>query len=48
MIGTNPISCAAPGIDGDAFVLDMATSTVAFGKVEVADRCDNLQNGVYC
>ena len=33
MLGTNPISVAAPGPDGDSFVLDMATSTVALGKV---------------
>ena len=31
--GTNPLSVAAPGKDGDSFVLDMATSSVAFGKV---------------
>ena len=32
-IGTNPLSLAAPGKDGDSFVLDMATSAVAVGKV---------------
>ena len=32
-VGTNPISVAAPGKDGDSFVLDMATSSVALGKV---------------
>lgn len=32
-MGTNPISVAAPGKDGDSFVLDMATSSVALGKV---------------
>ena len=32
-VGTNPISVAAPGKDGDSFVLDMATSAVALGKV---------------
>lgn len=31
--GTNPIAVAAPGKDGDSFSLDMATSTVALGKV---------------
>lgn len=31
--GTNPITLAAPGKNDDSFVLDMATSTVAFGKV---------------
>ena len=28
----------APGKDGDNFCLDMATTTVALGKVEVASR----------
>jgi len=32
-LGTNPISMAAPANDGDSFVLDMATSAVALGKV---------------
>jgi LDH2 family malate/lactate/ureidoglycolate dehydrogenase len=26
--GTNPLTFAAPGNEGDSFVLDMATSTV--------------------
>ena len=29
---------AAPAKDGDSFVLDMATSTVALGKVEISQR----------
>ena len=33
VLGTNPICMAAPGKDGDSFVLDMATSSVALGKV---------------
>uniref|UniRef100_UPI0037E730D6 uncharacterized oxidoreductase YjmC-like n=1 Tax=Semicossyphus pulcher TaxID=241346 RepID=UPI0037E730D6 len=37
-LGTNPISVAAPANDGDSFVLDMATSAVALGKVELHDR----------
>ena len=37
-LGTNPITFAAPGKDDDSFVLDMATSTVAFGKVELSER----------
>ncbi|GMT15599.1 hypothetical protein PFISCL1PPCAC_6896, partial [Pristionchus fissidentatus] len=37
-LGTNPISLAAAGKEGDAFVLDMATTTVAIGKVELASR----------
>ncbi|CAI2341134.1 unnamed protein product [Caenorhabditis sp. 36 PRJEB53466] len=32
-LGTNPISLAAPGTGDDAFVLDMASTTVAIGKV---------------
>lgn len=34
-LGTNPLSLAAAGKDGDSFVLDMAATTVAMGKVEV-------------
>ncbi|KAL2093979.1 hypothetical protein ACEWY4_011291 [Coilia grayii] len=37
-LGTNPISVGAPAKDGDSFVLDMATSAVALGKVELHDR----------
>lgn len=36
--GTNPIAFAAPGRNGPAFVLDMATSTVAIGKIKLAIR----------
>jgi LDH2 family malate/lactate/ureidoglycolate dehydrogenase len=36
--GTNPLTVAAPGKNNDSFVLDMATSTVAFGKVEINHR----------
>lgn len=39
-LGTNPINLAAPAKDGDSFVLDMATTSVALGKVELADRKD--------
>ncbi|XP_054278135.1 uncharacterized oxidoreductase YjmC-like [Macrosteles quadrilineatus] len=37
-LGTNPISLAAPGENGDSFVLDMATTAVAVGKIEVQRR----------
>lgn len=37
VLGTNPLTLAAPGRDGDSFVLDMATSGVAVGKVEICD-----------
>lgn len=36
-LGTNPIAFAAPGAEGDSFVLDMATTTVAANKVKVYD-----------
>lgn len=34
-LGANPIAVAAPAKDGDSFVLDMSTTTVAAGKVSV-------------
>uniref|UniRef100_A0AAV2L3Q6 Malate dehydrogenase n=1 Tax=Knipowitschia caucasica TaxID=637954 RepID=A0AAV2L3Q6_KNICA len=37
-LGTNPISVAAPANNGDSFVLDMATSAVALGKIELHHR----------
>jgi LDH2 family malate/lactate/ureidoglycolate dehydrogenase len=37
-LGTNPISVAAPAGEEPPFVLDMATSTVPRGKLEVYDR----------
>jgi LDH2 family malate/lactate/ureidoglycolate dehydrogenase len=38
MLGTNPISVAAPAGNEWPFVLDMATSTVPRGKLEVYNR----------
>ena len=38
MLGTNPFAFAIPAEDGDSFVLDMATTTVALGKLEIAKR----------
>src|SRR6266436_3077276 len=38
VLGTNPISLTAPAMKEKAFVLDMATSTVPRGKVEVYNR----------
>jgi LDH2 family malate/lactate/ureidoglycolate dehydrogenase len=38
MLGTNPFAYAIPATDGDSFVLDMATTTVALGKLEIAKR----------
>lgn len=37
-LGTNPISLAAPAENGDSFVLDMATTAVALGKIELQRR----------
>ena len=39
-MGTNPISLAAPSTDAP-FVLDMATSAAALGKVELKKRLGN-------
>lgn len=36
--GTNPIAVAVPAAGAQPFVLDMATSTVPYGKIEVAAR----------
>jgi len=38
MLGTNPVSIAVPAGQQRPFVLDMATSTVAQGKVEICKR----------
>jgi L-2-hydroxycarboxylate dehydrogenase (NAD+) len=38
MIGTNPIAIAAPAGAEQPFLLDMATTTVAMGKLEIALR----------
>jgi LDH2 family malate/lactate/ureidoglycolate dehydrogenase len=38
VLGTNPIAIGAPDGDGRGFLLDIATSVVALGKVEVAQR----------
>ncbi len=40
MLGTNPIAVAAPAGQEPAFVLDMATSTVPRGKLEVYNRLE--------
>lgn len=40
MLGTNPISVAAPAGSERPFVLDMATSTVPRGKLEVYNRLE--------
>jgi L-2-hydroxycarboxylate dehydrogenase (NAD+) len=40
VLGTNPIAVAAPAGRARPFVLDMATTTVALGKLEIAARLD--------
>ena len=42
MLGTNPIAFGAPGIEGDDFMLDMATTAVAIGKVLSDYQQENL------
>ncbi|MBI5304730.1 MAG: Ldh family oxidoreductase [Chloroflexi bacterium] len=39
-LGTNPIAIAAPAGAERPFVLDMATSAVALGKIEIAEQLD--------
>jgi L-2-hydroxycarboxylate dehydrogenase (NAD+) len=38
LLGTNPISVAIPALNEQPFVLDMATSSAANGKLEIAQR----------
>lgn len=38
MLGTNPISIAFPGLKNPPIVIDLATSAVAYGKIEIAKR----------
>lgn len=38
MLGTNPLAFAVPTGSGQPLVLDMSTSTVAWGKIEIARR----------
>lgn len=40
VLGTNPIAFAAPALRGDAFRLDMATTTAALGKIELKLRME--------
>jgi LDH2 family malate/lactate/ureidoglycolate dehydrogenase len=41
-LGTNPIAIAFPGYKNPPIVIDLATSVVAFGKVEIAERAGKL------
>ncbi|MEZ5934652.1 MAG: Ldh family oxidoreductase [Alphaproteobacteria bacterium] len=38
LLGTNPIAIAFPSIDPDPFVLDMATTVAAVGKIKVLEQ----------
>lgn len=38
MLGTNPIAIAFPGMEEPPIVIDMSTSVVPYGKVEIAQR----------
>jgi len=38
MLGTNPLAIAFPGHEEPPIVIDLATSAVAFGKIEIARR----------
>ncbi|WP_245189476.1 Ldh family oxidoreductase [Lunatimonas salinarum] len=38
MLGTNPIAIAFPASTEKPLIIDMASSTVAYGKVEIAER----------
>ncbi|GAB0088322.1 uncharacterized protein DMENIID0001_027250 [Sergentomyia squamirostris] len=37
-LGTNPLSLGAPAANDDSFILDMATTSVAVGKIEMQKR----------
>lgn len=37
-LGTNPLAMGAPAANGDKFLLDMATTAVALGKIEIQRR----------
>jgi LDH2 family malate/lactate/ureidoglycolate dehydrogenase len=41
MLGTNPIAIAFPGHKNPPVVIDLSTSVVAFGKIEIARREEN-------
>ncbi len=41
--GTNPIAFACPREEADPFCLDMATSMIAWNKVEAARKTGNMR-----
>jgi L-2-hydroxycarboxylate dehydrogenase (NAD+) len=48
MLGTNPIAIAFPGFKEPPIIIDFATSTVAYGKVEIARRRGELVPERWC
>ncbi|XP_041472820.1 uncharacterized oxidoreductase YjmC-like [Lytechinus variegatus] len=47
--GSNPLACSAPAENGDSFDLDMATTTVAYGKAEICHlKGQSLPKGWGC
>lgn len=46
LLGTNPIAISAPSADEDPFVLDMATTVAAMGKIKtLAQRDESMPEG---
>lgn len=46
MLGTNPLAIAFPAMEEPAVVIDMASSAVAYGKIEIAERKgENIPKG---
>lgn len=47
MIGTNPIGVCIPGKNGEHLIADLATSSIAYGKIMVAkDKGEDIPEGV--
>ena len=40
MLGTNPIAVAFPGLKEPPIMIDLATSAVSYGKIEIAKRAE--------
>ena len=48
MLGTNPIAIAFPGLKEPPVLIDFATSTVSYGKVEIASRKREMMPDGWC
>lgn len=46
VLGTNPISLGAPANGGDNFVIDMATTATALGKVNIYYSPQNFRHSL--